>query len=129
MAGFYAAGTGQYELMIEQAKKAIGIGFDSGQVTPSYYSVAGGYISLGRPADAEPALRQAITRGDQPDALTGAFHIAFLKADTLEMQRQIALAKGKPDREDRLSNLQALTLARSGRLESARESAHHGGMF
>jgi len=125
MAGFYAAGTGQYELMIEQAKKAIGIGFDSGQVTPSYYSVAGGYISLGRPADAEPALRQAITRGDQPDALTGAFHIAFLKADTLEMQRQIALAKGKPDREDRLSNLQALTLARSGRLESARESAHH----
>ena len=41
------------------------------------------------------------------------------------MQRQIELAKGKPDREDRLSNLQALTLARSGRLESARESARH----
>ncbi len=41
------------------------------------------------------------------------------------MQRQIELAKGKPDREDRLSNLQALTLARSGRLEGARESARH----
>jgi tetratricopeptide (TPR) repeat protein len=41
------------------------------------------------------------------------------------MQRQMALAKGKPDREDRLSNLQALTLARAGRLESARESARH----
>jgi tetratricopeptide (TPR) repeat protein len=41
------------------------------------------------------------------------------------MQRQIALAKGKPDREDRLSNLQALTLARSGRLDDARESARH----
>jgi tetratricopeptide (TPR) repeat protein len=66
-----------------------------------------------------------MTRGDQPDALTGAFHIAFLKADTLEMQRQIELARGKPDREDRLVNLQALTLARSGRLESARESARH----
>ena len=124
-AGFFAAGTGQYELMIEEARKAIAIGFDAGQATPAYYSVAGGYISLGRPADAEPPLRQAMTRGDQPDALTGAFHIAFLKGDPLGMQRQIALAKGKPDREDRLSNLQALTLARSGRLEAARESARH----
>jgi serine/threonine protein kinase len=125
MAGFFTAGTGQYELMIEEARKAIAIGFDAGQSTPAYYSVAGGYISLGRPADAEQPLRQAMTRGDQPDALTGAFHIGFLKGDALEMQRQIALAKGKPDREDRLANLQALTLARSGRLEDARESARH----
>jgi serine/threonine protein kinase len=124
-AGFFAAGTGQYELMIEEARKAIAIGFDAGQATPAYYSVAGGYISLGQPADAEQPLRQAMTRGDQADALTGAFHIAFLKGDPLDMQRQITLAKGKPDREDRLSNLQALTLARSGRLEAARESARH----
>jgi tetratricopeptide (TPR) repeat protein len=124
-AGFFAAGTGQYELMIEEARKAIAIAFDAGQATPAYYSVAGGYISLGRPAEAEQPLRQAMTRGDQADALTGAFHIAFLKGDPLDMQRQITLAKGKPDREDRLSNLQALTLARSGRLEAARESARH----
>ncbi len=32
MAGFFAAGTGQYELMIEQARKAIAIGHDAGQV-------------------------------------------------------------------------------------------------
>jgi tetratricopeptide (TPR) repeat protein len=66
-----------------------------------------------------------MTRGDQPDGLTGAFHIAFLKADTADMPRQMALAKGKPDREDRMANLQALALARSGRLERARESALH----
>jgi len=124
-AGFFAAGTGQYELMIEESRKAIAIGSDAGQATPAYYSVAGGYISLGRPGDAEQPLRQAMTHGDQADALTHAFNIAFLKADTLGMQRQIALAKGKPDREDRLANLQALMLARSGRLESARESARH----
>jgi hypothetical protein len=35
------------------------------------------------------------------------------------MQRQIELAEGKPNREDWLFNLQALTLARSGRLEMA----------
>jgi tetratricopeptide (TPR) repeat protein len=123
--GFFAAGTGQYELMIEQARKAIAIGPDAGQAIPAYYNVVWGYVSLGRPADAEQPLRQAMMRGDQPDALTDAFHIAFLKGDTLGMQRQIALAKGKPDREDRLSNLQALTLARSGRLEGARESARY----
>src|SRR5262245_48636234 len=70
MSGFFAAGTGQYELLIEQARKAIAIGVDAGQVTPAYYSLAWGYISLGRLADAEQALRQARTRGDQPDALT-----------------------------------------------------------
>jgi len=123
--GFFAAGTGQYELMIEEARKAIAIGPDAGQTIPAYYNVVWGYVSFGRPADAEQALRQAMARGDQPDALTDAFHIAFLKADTLGMQRQIALAKGKPDREDPLSNLQALTLGRAGRLEGARESARH----
>jgi serine/threonine protein kinase len=123
--GFFAAGTGQHELMIEEARKAIAIGNNVGQASPAYYSLVWGYISLGRPADAEQPLRQAITHSDQPDALTDAFHIAFLKADTSDMQRQIALAKGKPDREDRLSNLQALTLARSGRLDDARESSRH----
>jgi len=111
--------------MLEKAKEAVAISPDAGQIIPAYYNVVWGYVSLGRPADAEQALRQAMARADQPDALTGAFHIAFLKDDAPGMQRQIALAKGKPDREDRLSNLQALTLARSGRFESARESVGH----
>src|SRR5205085_11151756 len=46
-----------------------------------------------------------------------------LKGDSQGMQRQIALGKGKPDREHWLAHLDALTLARSGRLEGARESA------
>jgi hypothetical protein len=79
-AGYFAGGTGQYELMIEEARKAIAISPDTGQTIPAYYSVLWGYISLGRPTDAEEALRQAVTRGDQPAALPGAFHIAFLKA-------------------------------------------------
>jgi eukaryotic-like serine/threonine-protein kinase len=124
-AGFFAAGTGRFDLMIEEARKAMAIGHDAGQSTPAYYALAWGHMGLGRVAEAEQALRQAVMRGDQPEALTTAFHIAFLKADTPGMQRQIALARGKPDREDRMSNLEALTLARSGRLEAARESARH----
>jgi serine/threonine protein kinase/tetratricopeptide (TPR) repeat protein len=125
MSGYFAGGTGQYELMIDEARRAIAISPDTGPAVPASYSVVSGCISLVRPADAEEALRQAMTRGDQPEALPFAFHIAFLKADALGMQRQIELAKGKPGREDRLANLQALTLARSSRLEKARESAHH----
>jgi tetratricopeptide (TPR) repeat protein len=123
--GYYAAGTGQYELMLEEARKAIALAPDAGQVIPAYYSVVGGYVSLGRPADAEQPLREAMTHGDESDALPDAFNIAFLKADEAGMQSAISLASGKPDREDRLSNVQALTLARSGRLGEARESARH----
>src|SRR5262249_7029451 len=43
----------------------------------------------------------------------------------LETQHVVALAKGKGEREDWLANLQALTLARAGRLKEARESARH----
>jgi tetratricopeptide (TPR) repeat protein len=123
--GYFAAGTGQYELMIEKAKEAIALDRDAAQNISAYHSVVYGYVSLGRPADAEPALREARARADRSDTAADAFHIAFLKADALEMQRQLALAKSKGEREDWLANLEALTLARSGRLEGARESARH----
>ena len=41
------------------------------------------------------------------------------------MERQAALARGKPGVEDWISHLQALVLARAGRLEAARQSARH----
>jgi serine/threonine protein kinase/tetratricopeptide (TPR) repeat protein len=123
--GFFTAGTGKYELMIEKAREAIAISPDAGQTIPAYFNVVWGYISLGRPTDAEQALRQAVTRADVPDAVADAYHIAFLKGDAAGMERQAALAKGRPDLEDWLSNMQALALARAGRLEAARQSARH----
>jgi serine/threonine protein kinase/Tfp pilus assembly protein PilF len=126
MSGFFAAGTGRYELMLDEARKAVALGGDAGQAIPSYYNVVWACISLGRIADAEQALRQAVARAaDQSEAFTDAFHIAFLKADAPGMEHQLSLGKEKPDREDRLSHLQALALARAGRLEAARESARH----
>jgi tetratricopeptide (TPR) repeat protein len=41
------------------------------------------------------------------------------------MKRQTALARGKPEVEDWISHLQALVLARAGRLDAARQSARH----
>jgi serine/threonine protein kinase len=123
MAGFFGAGTGQYELMIEKAGEAIALSPEAGQNISAYYGRVWGLVGLGRLADAEQALRQAMTRAEQANALIDAYHIAFLRADAPGMQRQVALARGKPDREDPLSNIQALAFARSGRLEAARESA------
>jgi tetratricopeptide (TPR) repeat protein len=123
--GFFTVGTGQYQLMVEKAREAIAISPDAGQVIPTYYNVAWGYLALGRLRDAEAALRLAVARADQPEAASDAFHIAFLKADSPGMQHQIELAKRERDREDSLSNLQALALARAGRLGEAREAARH----
>jgi tetratricopeptide (TPR) repeat protein len=124
MSGYATAGTGKYELMIEKAREAIAISPDAGRVIPAYFNVVWGYISQGRPTEAEQALRQAVARApDAPDAVADAYHIAFLKGDAAGMERQAALAKGRPELEGSISNLQALVLARAGCLEAARQAA------
>jgi tetratricopeptide (TPR) repeat protein len=122
--GFATAGTGKYELMIERARQAIAISPDAGAVIPAYFNLVWAYISLARTTEAEQALRQAVARApDASDAVTDAYHIAFLKGDLAGMERQAALVKGRPELEDGMSNLQALALARAGRLEAARQAA------
>ena len=93
---------------------------------PPYLSVVWGYICLGRLNDAEKALPQVTGRAaDLPEVLIFPFHIAFLKSDAAGMERLAALARGKPAAEDMISHLQALVLARAGRLGAAREAARH----
>jgi tetratricopeptide (TPR) repeat protein len=124
--GYAAAGTGKYDLMIEKAKEAIAMSPDAGAVTPAYFSVVGGYISLGRSKEAEEALRRALVHApDSQEGAADAYHIAFLKGDRAEMERQTTLARGKPNIEDWMAGLHALTLARAGRLDAARQSARH----
>src|ERR1700716_1836688 len=111
--------------MIEKTPEAIAISPDAGAVIPAYFNVVWGYISLARPTEAEQALRQAIAHMDSSDAVADAYHIAYLKGDVAAMELQVTLARGKPEREDWMSNLQALVLARAARLEAARQSARH----
>ena len=123
MAGYASAGTGKYELMIQKARDAIAVDPD---VTPAYFSLAWGYVCLARPNDAEQALGQAIGHAPGvPEVLIHSFQIAFLKGDDAGMERQVGLARGKPEVEDWIAHVQALVLARAGRLEAARQSARH----
>jgi len=124
--GFAAAGTGKYELMIDKSKEAIAISADAGSTILAYFSMAWGYISLGRVAEAEQVLRNAAVRAPTfPLGTIYGYHVAFLKGDAANMAGQVALAKGKPDLEDWMSHLQALTFARAGRLDTARQLARH----
>jgi Tfp pilus assembly protein PilF len=122
ISGFATAGTGQYDLMIQKAKDSLAI---DPELLPAYFSVAWGYLSLNRLSDAEAALRQAVGRAPEiPSSLIMAYHLAFLKGDTAGMERQAALARGKPGADDYIANLQGLVLARAGRLGAAKQSAH-----
>jgi tetratricopeptide (TPR) repeat protein len=123
MGGYAPGGTGKYELMVQTARAASAIDPD---LVPPYLSVVWGYMCLGRLNDAEKALPEVTGRAaDLPETLIFPFHIAFLKSDAVGMERQAAQARGKPAAEDSISHLQALVLARAGRLDAARESARH----
>ena len=114
LSGFISQGSGRYEKAIEEARKAIAL--DPG-LTPAYTNLASGYSYLDKPGEAENALQR----------VTGHFilryYIAFLKGDLPGMEREVALSKGNPGVEDRMSHSEALVLARSGQLEAARRMA------
>ena len=122
LGGFAAGGTGKYELMIQ---KALDVRAIDPELIPSYVSEIWGYVGLNRLNDAEHALREAIGRApDLPLVESVVFQIAFLKGDAAGMERQVSLIRGKP-REEWILHLQALVLARGGRLEAAMQSARH----
>ena len=51
------------------------------------------------------------------------YYVAFLRADRAGMDREVALAKGKPGAEDWLTHLESLVSARSGRLQQGRAAS------
>ncbi len=121
LGGLSAHGTGRFERIIEGAHERIAA--DPGQIF-GYSNLATGNYFLGRFDEAEGALQRASERGlqDTTHLVTG-YTIAVLKGDTDQMERIVALAKGKQGAEHAVANAEALALARSGRLTLARQSS------
>ena len=119
-AGFAANGSGRHELSIQEARKAIAL--DPDHPLP-YASLAFSALYLDRLADAEAALLRASQRSlEVPDYTVVRFFISFLRGDREGMGREVSRSSG--DRgEDLLLHLQALDLARSGRLHEARQTS------
>jgi eukaryotic-like serine/threonine-protein kinase len=121
LGGLSTHGTGRYERVIEVSQE--GIAADPGTIF-GYSNLASSYFFLGRFEEAESVLQRASERGlkDRPLLLIG-YNIAVLKSDTDQMDRIVALAKGIRGAEHPVANVEALALARSGRLTLARQSS------
>ena len=124
LSGFATRSTGQYELSIAAAEKAIALD-PNGVLEPSFHAKAISEIYLNRLADAEVTLRQAMEERKlefaEFDLLR--YFIAFLKGDGEDMARNAALARGKRPTSDMISHVEALVLARTGRLQDARRTS------
>jgi hypothetical protein len=118
--GLSGAGTGRFEKAIELSKKEI---IDEPDAYGSY--AVGSYYFLDRFREAESTIQRASERKlEQPGWLVTRYNIAVLNGDRDEADGALARAKGKRGAEHSLAHAEALALARSGRLQAARESSN-----
>ena len=120
LAGYATRSIGEYALAIEQAGKAITMNSD-GRAAPTYEAKASAELNLNRLADAEVTIRQAMDRKlDGDGSVLVLYFIAFLRGDAEAISRTAAAARSRRSTEDMIAHLEALVLARSGRLQEAR---------
>jgi tetratricopeptide (TPR) repeat protein len=121
LAGLALLSTGQYELAIAETEKALALDPDR---TPAYANRAFNQVRLNRLDDALLTVRHATERKlDSPEFLLIEYSVAFLKGNDEEGERIAALARKSPAVSDLISHLEALALARAGRLQDARRTS------
>jgi serine/threonine protein kinase/tetratricopeptide (TPR) repeat protein len=121
LGGLSTHGTGRFERAIETSQKEIAAYPD---VVYGYHNLASSYFFLDRFEEADSVLQRASERKlEEPYFLVVRYNIAVLRGDKEQMDRAVALAKGRHGAEHSLANAEALALARSGRLKLARQSS------
>jgi tetratricopeptide (TPR) repeat protein len=121
LGGLATRSTGNYQLAIDAATEAIALNPDE---APAHGNKAVGELHMNRLADAEASVRRAIERKlDIPEFFVVPYFIAFLNEDAEEIKRKAELARTKPSTQDMMSHLEALELARRGRLQEARRAS------
>ena len=117
--GLALTSTGQYELSIAEADKAIVLDPD---LTPAYINKAINQVFLNRLDEALVTIRRATERGlESPEwFLVITYFVSFLKDADDELRRTATAARKISSVEDTFSHLEALALAHSGRLQEAR---------
>jgi tetratricopeptide (TPR) repeat protein/predicted Ser/Thr protein kinase len=118
LSGLALTSTGKHELSIAEADKAIALDPDLAVV---YANRAFNQLLLNRLDDALLTVRRATERKlDYDSLLLIPYFVAFLQGNDDELRRTATVARKSPATEDMISHLEALALARSGRLEDAR---------
>jgi tetratricopeptide (TPR) repeat protein len=117
ISGLALSGTGQHELAIAEADKAIALDPD---LAYAYLNKSFNQLLLNRLADALMTLGRAAERKLEPDnAHLTQYFVAFLRGNEEELRRATTMARKNPSTEDMISYIEALALARSGRLQDA----------
>ena len=118
--GLALTSTGQYELSIAEADKAIALDPD---LTPAYINKAINQVFLNRLDEALLTVRRATDRKLQSAEWFTViqYFVAYLKGADDELRVTATAARKVPLLEDTISHLEALALARSGRLQDARQ--------
>jgi eukaryotic-like serine/threonine-protein kinase len=121
LGGLSTHGTGRFERAIQATLQRIAAEPD---VVVGYGSLVQSYFFLDRFPEAENTLQRASERKlENPTLLQVRYNLAMLKGDQNQMERIVALAKGRHAVEHRLAHAEALALARAGRLQAARQSS------
>ena len=109
---------GNYQGIIEESEKTIELDPD---FVIGYGILAYGYVYLDRVGEAESTLQRASQRKlEIPDFVVQRYDIAFLKGDKAQMEREVALGRGKSGAEHWIADHEAFVLAYSGQLQRAK---------
>ena len=120
-AGLALTSTGRHDLAIAQAEKAIALDPDS---PPAYSSRARNQLLANRPDEALLTLSRAAERKvEGGELLLIPYLIAHLRGDAEALSRTAAAARKNPEYEDFIPHVEALAMARAGRLQEARRIA------
>jgi tetratricopeptide (TPR) repeat protein len=111
---------------VAQWDKAVAATLEARRLNPndpvSSGNLVDDYTFANRLDEAKSAYEEAIRQKlETADMHRGRYGIAFLEGDTAEMERQVAMAGGKPDSEDMLLSAASDTGGYYGRLAKARE--------
>jgi eukaryotic-like serine/threonine-protein kinase len=121
LSGIATQGTGRFERAIEISQRKIA---SDPNFLFGYTNLASSYFFLDRFPEAESTYQQASDHKlESPTLPVMRYHIALLKGDKDQMDRVVALSKGKHGAEHMLAHADSLALARSGRLQAARRSS------
>ena len=119
--GLAASSTGKSELAIAEADKAIALDPD---MPAAYSNKAFHQLLLNRPDDALLTVGRARERNlNNETLLLVPYFVAFLKGTDDELRRTAEEDRKDRSTEDIISHLEALALARAGRLQDARRMA------
>ncbi len=121
LGGLAPHGTGRYERVIETARQSIA---ENPDIVFGYVNLASGCYLLDRFPEAERALNQAAQRRlGNYESIVLRYHLALFQGNHAELERLVTEARGDPKADQRLSHVESLSLALSGRLRDARRSS------